>query len=489
MPHYRRMADAAGLAILGGGAAGLLAAIRAAEAGARGVVVLEAAPRAGRKILVSGGGRCNVLPMSEARERFVSAAPPRVVGRFLARVPLAAQRAFFEELLGGSLREEPESGKLFPPTNRAKDVRDALVARAVAAGAAIRTGVRVREIGRTHGGFAIRLAGGAEVTSPRVVLAAGGLSVLGGGADGAGFAWAEALGHALVPTYPALVPLTGDAPAHHALAGVSVDARVTATCAARGERAASAGGLLFTHRGWSGPAVLDVAHVVEKAARAGARAEVTVCFEEEERRGKEEKISAKRREREEEKISSSGPVRQGPSVRATSVSAPAASSMERPTDASAVAAVWDEALRLGGVSSGGASLSSFLRRSSSSSSFSSPSCSSSSLPDRLIELILGTSGVADQPLARLPRDARRRVAKTLAEFPLPATGTEGYRTAEVTGGGVALDEVDPGSGRSKVVPGLWLAGEVLDAFGPIGGFNFQWAWGTGWTAGESAARG
>ncbi len=484
MPHYRRMADAAGLAILGGGAAGLLAAIRAAEAGARGVVVLEAAPRAGRKILVSGGGRCNVLPMAEARERFVSAAPPRVVGRFLARVPLAAQRAFFEELLGGRLREEPESGKLFPPTNRAKDVRDALVARAVAAGVTIRTAAPVLEVGRTHGGFAIRLAGGAEVAAPRVVLASGGLSVLGGGADGGGFAWAEALGHTLVPTYPALVPLTGDAPAHHALAGVSVDARVTATCAATGERAASAGGFLFTHRGWSGPAVLDVAHVVEKAARAGARAEVTVCFEKEE---EEEKRRFCERREEEEKISSSGPVRQGPSVRGR-VSRRLPRRAERPTDASAVAAVWDEALRLGGVSSGGASLSSFLRRSSSSSSFFS-SCSSSSLPDRLIELILGTSGVADQPLARLPRDARRRVARMLAEFPLPATGTEGYRTAEVTGGGVALDEVDPGSGKSKVVPGLWLAGEVLDAFGPIGGFNFQWAWGTGWTAGESAARG
>ena len=78
--------------------------------------------------------------------------------------------------------------------------------------------------------------------------------------------------------------------------------------------------------------------------------------------------------------------------------------------------------------------------------------------------------------------------ETLTAFPLPATGTEGYRTAEVTGGGVALEEVDPGSGKSRLVPGLFLAGEILDAFGPIGGFNFQWAWGTGWTAGVSAAQ-
>jgi len=418
------MADAVNLAILGGGAAGLLAAIRAAEAGAAGVVVLEAAPQAGRKILVSGGGRCNVLPMEEARERFVSAAPPRVVGRFLARVPLEEQRAFFEELLGGPLREEEEGKKLFPPSNRAKDVRDALVARAGAAGATIRTSAVVREVGRADRGFSIRLAEGPDVHASRVILATGGLSVLGGGADGGGFAWAEALGHTLMPTYPALVPLTGDTPAHHALSGVSANARVTAKSAM--ESASSEGGFLFTHRGWSGPAALDVSHVV---ARAAGQSEVSVCF------GFGE-----------EKTSSSGPVRDA----------------------------WDEALRVGGRSS--ASLSFFLRR------------SSSSLSDRLIQLVLAECGVADQPLARLTRDARRRVAETLAAFPIPATGTEGYRTAEVTGGGVALDEVDPGSGKSRVVPGLWLAGEVLDAFGPIGGFNFQWAWGTGWTAGVSAAR-
>ena len=86
------------------------------------------------------------------------------------------------------------------------------------------------------------------------------------------------------------------------------------------------------------------------------------------------------------------------------------------------------------------------------------------------------------------QEARARLVAALTAFPLPATGTEGYRTAEVTGGGVALEEVDPGSGRSRLVPGLFFAGEILDAFGPIGGFNFQWAWATGRTAGEAAAR-
>jgi len=109
-------------------------------------------------------------------------------------------------------------------------------------------------------------------------------------------------------------------------------------------------------------------------------------------------------------------------------------------------------------------------------------------PDRLIRLILATSGLPDVPLHRLTREARRGVVSALTEFPVPATGTEGYRTAEVTGGGVSLEEVDPGSGESRLVPGLYFAGEILDAFGPIGGFNFQWAWATGRTAGEAAAR-
>jgi predicted Rossmann fold flavoprotein len=411
--------------VVGGGAAGLLAALAAARGGRR-VLVLEAAKDVGRKILVSGGGRCNVLPMEDAPRRFVSESPNRIVRRFLDRWPLFEQRLFFEDLLGGRLREEPESRKLFPPSNRAKDVRDALREALAAAGGTLREAAPVRDVVRAGEGFAVRLDGGEEIAAPRVILATGGRSVLAGGADAAGYAWAAAMGHTVRPTYPALVPLTGDAPAHHALAGVSLAARVTARSA--GDRATSSGGFLFTHKGWSGPAVLDVSHVVERAHLAGRTAEVRICF------------------------------------------------------GSSPAAQWDAALRGEGRAGGFGSLSllSILRKSSS---------SLPSLPDRLAGLILETARVSDTQLSYLSREARTRVVETLTAFPLPATGTEGYRTAEVTGGGVALEEVDPGSGRSRIVPGLFLAGEILDAFGPIGGFNFQWAWATGRTAGEAAARG
>ena len=430
--------------VVGAGAAGLLAGLAAARGGRR-VLVLEAARDAGRKILVSGGGRCNVLPMEDAPGRFVSESPNRLVRRFLDRWPLSEQRAFFEELLGGPLREEGEAKKLFPPSNRAVDVRDALRFAVAAAGATLRAAAPVRDLVRSGDGLAVHLDGGEEILAPRVILATGGLSVLAGGADAAGFLWAAAMGHLVHPTYPALVPLTGNAPAHHALSGVSLSVRVTAKSA--GDHAISRGGFLFTHKGWSGPAVLDVSHVVERARLAGRTAEIRICFG-----------FGEERRREEEKIPLNGPVRgAGGSV------------------VGDAAAQWDAALRNAAGSGGGPSLSSFLSK-------------SSSLPDRLVRLVLEASGVADQPLARLARDARARVVETLTAFPLPATGTEGYRTAEVTGGGVALEEVDAGSGRSKLVPGLFLAGEILDAFGPIGGFNFQWAWATGRTAGEAAAR-
>ncbi|HRY42918.1 MAG TPA: aminoacetone oxidase family FAD-binding enzyme [Thermoanaerobaculia bacterium] len=405
----------AGVVVVGGGAAGLLAAASAASrlraaGSAAPVVVLEAAREPGRKVLVSGGGRCNVLPGREARERFVSSSPRRLVDRFLDRFPLAAQRAFFEGLLGAPLREE-ESGKLFPPTNRARDVRDALVALARSAGAEVRLHSPVREVAAREGGFDVRLDAG-TLSASAVVLATGGRSVLAGGADAAGFDWAAAFGHSVRPLVPALVPLTGSSPAHAALSGVALEAAVTARCGS--ETAAARGGFLFTHRGWSGPAVLDVSHVVTRALAGEKPFSVVVSF-------------------------------------------------------GGDAAHWDETLR---AASG--SVLSLLRR---------------SLPDRVASLLLAEAGVAPEtPLHRMTREARRAVVAALSALPLPVGGSEGYRTAEVTAGGVALEEVDPGSGASRLVPGLFLAGEILDAVGPIGGFNFQWAWATGRTAGEGAAR-
>jgi predicted Rossmann fold flavoprotein len=407
---------AADVVVLGGGAAGLMAAIAAGEARRESgrevqVLVLEAARQPGRKIVVSGGGRCNVLPRVDDPGRFVSSSPGRLVRRVLDRFPLADQRAFFEELLGAPLHEEGE--KLFPPSEKAFDVRDALVARARGLGAEIRATV-CRSLTPVAGGFLVGIDG-RPVEARAVVLATGGKSVLAGGADAVGFDLASRLGHTVRPLHPALVPMVADGAPHAALAGLAVDARVTVT-GAKGAPVEAKGGFLFTHRGYSGPAVLDVAHAVEKARMDGHAFRVTASF-------------------------GDGPGR-------------------GPVD-------WDAMFR-----SATGLPSTFLRR---------------RFPDRLADLVVAVSGAGTTAFQRLTREGRAALVRAVAAFELPVTGTEGYRTAEVTGGGVALEEIDPGSGGSRLVPGLFLAGEILDAFGPIGGFNFQWAWATGRSAGRAAA--
>jgi predicted Rossmann fold flavoprotein len=403
--------------VLGGGAAGLMAAIAAGEVRRDSgrdlsILVLEAAREPGRKIVVSGGGRCNVLPVGDAPGRFVSSSPGRLVKRALDRFPLADQRGFFEELLGGPLHAEGE--KLFPSSERSRDVRDALAERAKALGAEIRTGTVCRSLAPTAGGFTVGIDG-RPVEARTVVLATGGRSVLAGGADAAGFDLVARLGHTIRPLFPALVPMVAQdehhAAPHRALSGLSADARVAVT--AGGHAASARGGFLFTHRGYSGPAVLDIAHAVEIARLERKPFRVTVCF--------------------------------GDGLD------------------------WDSLFR--GASGPPAAL---LRR---------------HFPDRLAELLVAASGVGTTTLQRLTREGRAALVRAINAFELPVTGTEGYRTAEVTGGGIALEEVDPGSGGSRLVPGLFFAGEILDAFGPIGGFNFQWAWATGRTAGRAAAEG
>jgi len=397
--------------VIGAGAAGLLAAIAAREAGAA-VTLVERTADGGRKILISGGGRCNVLPSQPAPGRFVSDAAPALVRRLLGAWPLGAQRRFFETALGIRLALEPDSGKLFPASNRARDVRDGLVGHARTAGVALRFATTVTGVEARDGFWVVGTAAG-PLRADRVVVATGGLSVPSTGSDGLGFAIAGRLGHAVRPTYAALTPLTAAPAVHASLAGVSLTVRLDARSAR--ERARAAGGFLFTHRGYSGPAVLDVAHVAVRSQWPGARR-----------------------------------------------------AMVRVAWTTLDAGAWRSAL-----ADGRGRVASALGR---------------HLPQRLAERLLAEAGVPeDRTCPQLRRDERAQLIRTLTEYALPWTGDEGYRAAEVTGGGVALDEVHRSTLESRRAPGLHFCGEVLDAFGPIGGHNFSWAWSTGWTAGRGAA--
>ena len=401
------------IAVVGAGAAGLMAAISAGEAASHRVLLLERTKDGGRKILMSGGGRCNVLPAELAPARFVTASSANTLKKLLLSWPHREQRRFIEERLAIPLQLEEETGKLFPVSNRARDVRDGLVAMARQFGVETRFEATVEGLAPADGAWTVRLAGGATLRARSVILASGGLSVPATGSDGTGLDIARGLGHTIHATYPALTPLTAEPHRYAALTGISLPVTIEAP----GEKRAlvTRGGFLFTHKGYSGPSVLDVSHRAVLSRRAG------------------------------------GP-RQKLLVRWTDLGADA----------------WDRLLR-----EEEGTMSGILR---------------ARLPARLAEALLEDARVeGGTTRSRLKREERARLVEALTRHSLYWTGDEGYKRAEVTGGGVALDEIDPRTMESRLHPGLYLCGEILDAFGPIGGHNFSWAWSTGRAAGRGAA--
>ncbi|MEO7965479.1 MAG: NAD(P)/FAD-dependent oxidoreductase, partial [Gemmatimonadaceae bacterium] len=179
--------------VIGAGAAGSMAAIFAAEGGAE-TLLLERTRDGGRKILISGGGRCNVLPACLDEARFVTDSSPNVLRKMVRAWPLESQRAFFEQTLGIPLVEEEESAKLFPVSNRARDVRDGLLAHAGSVGATLRMDSRVVAITQVGSTWDVRLENGDVLSSDAVIVATGGLSVPNTGSDGAGLSMLKALG-------------------------------------------------------------------------------------------------------------------------------------------------------------------------------------------------------------------------------------------------------------------------------------------------------
>jgi len=403
--------------VVGAGAAGTMAAIFAASEGAE-TLLLERTNDGGRKILISGGGRCNILPARLDESRFVTDSPPHLLRRIVRSWPLHEQIAFFERELGLPLVEEADSGKLFPKSQRARDVRDTLLAHARGKGVTIVTDTLVTGIRQAADRWIVDRQDGDPLEGDAVVLATGGLSVPNTGSDGRGLQIAEAFGHAVNPTYAALTPLIAKRGeprfAHFAdLAGISLGVTITARSAAREARAA--GGFLFTHHGYSGPSVLDVSHVaVRSLEHGGERATITVQW-------------TPMRDRE-----------------------------------------WEEMLRPRATRTVVAAV-------------------GAELPHRLADALVAAAGVqSTRPLAQLSRADRLRLIDTLVRGELPWDGDEGFKKAEVTGGGVNLGDIDSRTMESRKHKGLFLCGEMLDAFGPIGGYNFLWAWATGRAAGIGA---
>jgi predicted Rossmann fold flavoprotein len=430
--------------VLGGGAAGLVAAARAAECGAR-VLLCEKNRRPGVKILMSGGTRCNITNARGLRRLEVVSgsidpaydqAQSRGIrsiqqafgdkGNFLApslrRFDVDATVRMFEE--AGVATKIEGNGKIFPVSDRATDVLEALSRRLERSGAVFRPlspalGVERLDTEPGQGSaFTVKLAD-SSVTARRVIVAIGGASYPGCGTTGDGYAIARRFGHTIVEPRPALVPLRVKADWVPGLKGLSLPDVVASVYSARNELLAQRReAILFAHFGLSGPAILDV-------SRAAAL------------HGDSEPLE----------------------LRLDLVPALPREELDRGLQTSS--------------RQGRRALISLLPP---------------ELPRRLTECILKVAAIAENRMGPdLSRDERQRLLTNLKGLALPITGTLGFEKAEVTAGGVALDEVDPKTLESRLVAGLYFAGEILELDGLIGGYNFQAAWSTGWLAGESAA--
>ncbi|RUT28190.1 NAD(P)/FAD-dependent oxidoreductase [Arsenicitalea aurantiaca] len=389
--------------VLGAGAAGMMCAIHAAGRGGR-VLVIDHARAPGEKIRISGGGRCNFTNTGTSAKSFLSGNPhfaKSALGRYGA--------ADFVRMVERHTipYHEKTLGQLFCDRS-AKDIIAMLLDEMAAVGVELRLGTRLETIARTEAGFQIGLEGegAGPVRASHFVVASGGKSIPKMGASGIGYQLAERFGLAVTETRPGLVPLTfGDdvMAGFRDLAGVAVDARVS--CGKTGFEEA----LLFTHRGLSGPAILQ--------------------------------ISSYWRERQPISI--------------------------------ALLPQGDLADRL-------------LRAKHEQSRKAIGTVLAELLPRRLASHLAEAHGWTG-PIGEATDKGLRAIAARLGQWRLQPTGTEGYRTAEVTLGGVGTAGLDARTMEARNVPGLYFIGEVVDVTGWLGGYNFQWAWSSGWAAGTAIA--
>lgn len=427
------------VAVLGGGAAGLCAAIRAAERGRR-VLVVEKNRRPGVKILMSGGTRCNVTNARGLRDLSVVTGPidpaydPKQArgarsimdafgpaGRFLGpalRALTVEQTVSLFEAEGVATKVEG-NGKVFPVSDRAVDVLDALLRRLGRSGAELRTNCPASGVvaDADADGFLVSLPDG-PVRARRVIVAVGGRSYPGSGTSGDGYEIARLFGHTIIEPRPALVPIRVDVDWVKELKGITVTDAIARVRGRDGRVLADRReAVLFAHFGLTGPAILDVSGPVARLdALDGVTLELDFAPDD-----RPEAIDARLQQ-------------------------------EARTGRRSVVGLLPEPL-----------------------------------PRRLATALMHAAGVPEDRVGpELGRDERRRLVAILKGLRLPIAGTLGFAKAEVTSGGVRLDEVDPETLESRLRPGLHFVGEVLDLDGRIGGYNFQAAWSAGWLAGGVA---
>ncbi|MDM4769467.1 NAD(P)/FAD-dependent oxidoreductase [Solimonas sp. SE-A11] len=386
------------LIILGGGAAGLMCALTAGQRGRR-VLVVEHANKVGKKILMSGGGRCNFTNLHTGPQNFLSA-NPHFCKSALARYTPADFIALVES--HGIAYHEKELGQLFCDDSSKQIVR-LLLDECAAAGVRIEVDCEVRDVARRGEGFAVSTARGC-FSAPKLVVATGGLSIPSMGASGFGYQLARQFGHVVLPTRAGLVPLTLSGKPqeqYQDLSGLSFEVE------ARAGRQSFRNQMLITHRGLSGPAILQISSYWQP----GEPLQLDLLPDRDALAWLQEQ------------------------------------QQERPL----------------------AELRTILGE---------------TLPKRFAQRLC-EAWFQSKPMRQYRPQELKDLAAQLTEWPITASGTEGYRTAEVTLGGVDTRELSSATMESRLVPGLHFVGEVMDVTGWLGGFNFQWAWASGVAAGKS----
>jgi len=412
----KAMTEVNRVSVIGGGSSGLMAAISAARSGAR-VLLLERKDRVGKKLLVTGNGRCNLTNSVCALSGF-HGGDPAFIGEVLSRFPAASAIDFFEEL--GIVCKTEREGRIYPHSEQASAVLDVLRWELQRLEVDVRTGHEVKQISKKDKDFVMALAAGGELTARHLILAAGGMAGPQFGSDGSGLRLAEALGHRVVEPLAALVPLRLRADFLRKLKGVSFEAYGEVRCGDEVLRS-EAGEFLFTDSGISGIPVLQLSRSAAVALKLNRGPRIVLDL--------------------------------FPGSSLADLDAALAIRFRRQAHKS--------------LADGLVGL----------------------LNKRLIPIVLSEAGVDGHALpgSSLSAEARMRLARLLKNWSLPVSGTMPWPEAQVMAGGVALDEVDPVTLESRLVPGLYFCGEILDVDGDCGGFNLQWAWSSGFLAGRSAA--
>ena len=395
--------------VIGGGAAGMMAALTAAEQGNR-VLLLERQNRVGRKLLATGNGRCNLTNLNQSPEYYHGAHPAFLAPAMEAfGAPDALE--FFEAL--GLLTVAEDSGRVYPLSDQAGSVVDVLRFALEAAGVELRTEFDVTAIKQTKTGFKIS-SPSESILTEKVIICCGGMAGGKLGGTRSGYELLQSFGHSLTKLYPVLVQLKTDNTWVRSLKGVRADASVTLK---RGGEvlAESAGEVQFADYGVSGPAIFEISR-----AAASAKGELSVHLD-----------------------------------------------LLRNLDFNQVQNI-------------------IRQRQQSMPTLTLENLLTGMVHNRLGRTVLRYAGYdLNAPVSSLKPNDIKKIAGALGDFALPITGNMGFDGAQVTAGGIRTDEFRPDTLESKLVPGLYAAGEVLDVDGDCGGYNLQWAWASGRLAGKT----